>query len=276
MFKHLYHYAHALDTRFFQLYELSLMKSKSGPFDSNFRKQVWKHPGSTEDWVNLARFIDPDDRVLLVDIGANVGDFTAEFLSIYRNARSICCEPVSSTYNVIADRFDSDPRIELRKCAVSDKDGTAAIEVHGNNTLSTLVQYSERANDAYQTHALGSENTDCRRLDSMEIRNEDGERLFIKIDVNGGEFEVLRGGMQTLSRADVVLLECNFADEYTNREPSFSPCCSMLHECGLYPIVFQDFGRGLSNYAFERDVLFVKRELLSHIWFANYPAKVAS
>jgi hypothetical protein len=44
----------------------------------------------------------------------------------------------------------------------------------------------------------------------------------------------------------------------------------LLSECGLYPIVFQDYGRVVSNYAFERDVLFVKRELLSKIWFRNY------
>ena len=70
--------------------------------------------------------------------------------------------------------------------------------------------------------------------------------------------------------ADAVLLECTFADEYEGKEPSFSPCCSLLRECGLYPIVFQDYGRALSNYAFERDVLFVKRELLGKIYFRNY------
>jgi len=73
--------------------------------------------------------------------------------------------------------------------------------------------------------------------------------------------------METLSGADAVLLECSFADEYKGIEPSFAPACALLRKCGLYPIVFQDFGRLTSNYAFERDVLFVRRNLLARVWF---------
>ena len=272
LLERLYHYTHAFETRLFQLYELSLMKYKDSPFDGKFRQRAWKKPGETEDWINLARFIEPGEHVLLVDIGANVGSFTADFLSVYRNGRSICFEPVSSTYKRLSDRFAGNSRVEMHRSAISDMDGIIDINVHDNSTLSSIVQYTDEANRGYKTRDEASEKTDCHRLDSLNIQASD-ERLFVKIDVQGVEIEAIRGAMQTLSRSDAVLLECSFADEYASKEPSFAPACALLHKCGLYPIVFQNFGRGLSNYAFERDVLFVKRELLSRIWFTNYEGK---
>jgi FkbM family methyltransferase len=265
----LYKYAHAVETRLFQMYELSLMKGKGSSFGSRFRRQIWKSPSQTEDWVNIARFFDPDDCLLLVDVGANVGDFTSTFLSIYKNARSVCFEPVSSTFQGLAKRFSGDARVETHRIALSDADGSAEVYLHDDSALCTLTKYTSQANEFYLSGATQSEKTETRRLDSLQLPT-GHDRLFVKIDVQGFEIEVIRGAMQTLSRTDAVLIECSFADEWEGKEPSFSPACALLMQCNLYPIIFQDYGRRISNYAFERDVLFVRRELLSKIWFSNY------
>ena len=134
-----------------------------------------------------------------------------------------------------------------------------------DSTLCSLAEYTQDANLAYQTKKSRSEQIECRRLDSFPYRRGEG-LLFVKIDVQGFEIEAIRGAVETLAGADALQLECSFADEYQGKEPSFSLACALLRECDLYPIVFQDYGRLLSNYAFERDVLFVKRELLARIW----------
>jgi hypothetical protein len=153
----------------------------------------------------------------------------------------------------------------MHRCAVSDTEGAGTIFLHPDNTLCTFAQYGEHANAFYNTITQPSETTTCIRLDNFQF-NPSGAKLFVKIDVQGFEVEVIRGGLNTLKMAEVVLLECSFANEYTGKEPSFAPICSMLKDCDLYPIVFQDFRRSLSNYAFERDVIFVKRDLLDNIW----------
>ena len=265
MIDKLFHYSHALEKRFFQLFELSLLKRDGVKFEAGFSRRIWKRPEETEDWVNLARFLRPNECELLLDIGANVGDFASEFLSIYKNARAVCFEPVSSTYEQLAGRFAGDQRVEAHRCAVSNFDGRAEMHVEKESTLSSLVEYTEDANVAYHLGTAQLEQIECRRLDSFPYRK-GTERLFVKIDVQGFETEVIRGAMQTLAGADAVLLECSFAEEYKGKEPSFSSACALLRECDLYPIVFQDFGRSISNYAFERDVLFVKRDFLARIW----------
>jgi FkbM family methyltransferase len=252
----------------FSSLSFSFLRREGVDFGSHFGKRVWKNPAQTEDWVNLARFLRPSEAVFLLDIGANVGNFTSEFLAIYKNSRSVCFEPVRSTHAQLAERFAKDPRVETHRCAVSDFDGKAEMHLEEDSTLCSLAEYTEDANAAYRTETVRLEQIECRRLDSFPYRR-GAELLFVKIDVQGFEIEAIRGAMQTLAGADAVQLECSFADEYKGKEPSFSLACALLRECNLYPIVFQDFGRLLSNYAFERDVLFVKRELLAKIWIRS-------
>ena len=266
MLKMFHHYAHALESRLFQLHELRLLRTEGVHFGPQFYRNVWKSPGRTEDWVNLARFLNPSQKVLLIDIGANVGEFTAEFLSLYRAGKWVCFEPVRATFEHLTKRFSANDRVVMHRCALSDVDGTGTIFLHQDNTLCSLTQYTEEANSFYKTVTQPHEDTPCKRLDSFEFDSAGG-KLLVKVDVQGFEIEVIRGALNTLKMADVVLLECSFANEYAGKEPSFAPSCAMLKDCDLYPVVFQDFGRSLSNYAFERDVLFVKRELLDRIWF---------
>jgi hypothetical protein len=81
--------------------------------------------------------------------------------------------------------------------------------------------------------------------------------------------EVLRGGVAILGKVDVVLCECTFAPVYKGISPSFSQVCSTLSEYSLHPIILQEYGFQASNYAAERDVIFVKPYLFDNILSSN-------
>ena len=57
-----------------------------------------------------------------------------------------------------------------------------------------------------------------------------------------------------------------FANEYECLEPSFPTVAEILREHGLYPIIFQEFGVEVSNYPFERDVIFARNDLVNKIF----------
>ena len=81
---------------------------------------------------------------------------------------------------------------------------------------------------------------------------------------------MLRGTGPVFDAVDVALTEVSFANEYEGLEPSFPAVAQILREHGLYPIIFQEFGAEVSNYPFERDVVFARKDLLNKIFFHNY------
>lgn len=60
---------------------------------------------------------------------------------------------------------------------------------------------------------------------------------LIKVDVQGAELDVLRGGERTLRRAKLVLLECPLV-EYNEGAPSIDEYLRFMREHGFSPIEF--------------------------------------
>lgn len=141
-----------------------------------------------------------------------------------------------------------------------------------SDTLFSLERYDVDANRAFgigDASYSDTGTTDCRRLDSFKL--EPGERcVLLKADVQGHEEKALAGAIAVLSMVDVAIIECSFANEYEGVPPSFAGVTHGLATAGLYPVIFQVYGRESSGYAFERDVIFVRECLLKNIWYASY------
>ena len=137
----------------------------------------------------------------------------------------------------------------------------------GTSHYNTFHRYNRDANQFYNLEFDAVEEVECRRLDGFDI--DTSGQVLLKIDTQGHEVAVLEGAGDILNCVDVALVETSFAVEYEGLDPSFPMVVELLRRHDLYPIMFQEFGRGISNYAFERDVVFAKRDLLNNILFAS-------
>jgi FkbM family methyltransferase len=267
-YRWLWHYSHALEMRLQLLDELHRLRAAGKRLPRGTAARIWKCPADTEDWIHLACFLDPADELLLLDVGANVGNFTSDFLDVFANSAVEAFEPVAETFTRLKARFREDRRVKTHNCALSSLDGERAIAVADVDTYSSFERYTTDAARAEARHTR-PQMTDCRRLDGFQFATE-GRTVVLKVDVQGHEIEVLKGARNTLQCVDVCLIETSFANQFKEMRPSFPGVTRMLEEADLFPVIFQEFGRGSSAYAFERDVVFVKRNLLRKIWFNNY------
>lgn len=269
-----WHYAHAIEWRLFHRFEWSLLRESGVAVSDKTRQQIWRQPAEAEDWVNLTRFIDPTEEVFLIDVGANVGDFTARAQEEYPDLRAVCFEPIGSNFQALQRQFGDSKDVKIYKAAVSNENTQANMFVGRSNTLCSLEKYSDEGNHAYGVDD-GSYNVteavECRTLDSFGL-DPAGRRVLLKVDVQGHEEKMLEGAAETLRKVDVAIVECTFANEYEGLPPSFAGVVSKLATAGLYPVIFQEYGRLWSTYAFERDVIFVRQPLLKKIWYTNYRA----
>lgn len=256
------HYTHAVESRMMLLRELSRARSRNLAVPGWLIRDVLRNPGIAEDLVHLLRFFRPEDRLRLVDVGANTGYWADEFLRLFPDTCVTAIEPIPGTAARLRERFSGDARVTVVNAAVTPQPSPIEMTEARESTLSSLHAYADSLTNP---DAEGNRiQVNGMRLDDLDIPN-DGRTLFLKLDTQGHEVPALTTGKSFLQRVNVAIVEVSFVEEYAGVPPSFGRCVALFAEADLHPVIFQDFGRNLSPYAYERDVIFARSELLKNI-----------
>jgi FkbM family methyltransferase len=92
--------------------------------------------------------------------------------------------------------------------------------------------------------------------DLWEATNSAGPAL-LKIDVQGGELEVMRGANKCLDHIDIIIMEIGTTETYKN-QPVFAEYISYMHERGFCVIDFINAGYNDSGILMEVDAVFAR------------------
>lgn len=86
---------------------------------------------------------------------------------------------------------------------------------------------------------------------------------FVKLDVQGAEVDVLRGGTRLLQDTEVLLLECPFAGRYNEGAPSFATYIEAVSALGFSPLDIVEAHR-TGGVLFQVDIVFLRTS--SPLW----------
>lgn len=154
---------------------------------------------------------------VVLDVGANSGQYAASLREAGFHGRIVSFEPVSAPFALLERSVVEDALWECRRCAVGEHDGTIAMNVAGNAGISSSALPMRRTHqDAYpQGNYVGTEDVPIRQLDSVtpEILRP-GDVAFLKVDVQGFEKQVIAGGGATLRRCVGMQLELSLVPLY--------------------------------------------------------------
>jgi FkbM family methyltransferase len=96
------------------------------------------------------------------------------------------------------------------------------------------------------------------------------DRLFpekrfdcIKLDCQGAELDILKGGSALLQSTDVILIECSFAGKYNEGAPSFLQYIQYLDSIGFSPVDIPELHRA-NGILCQIDILFLRKT--SALW----------
>ncbi len=175
----------------------------------------------------MARMLKPDS--VTVDVGAHVGSVLIEMVRYAPQGRHFAFEPIPGCFVKLKKRFGRSKGVELFEYALAAEAGTATFQhVVSRPTYSGLRQ---RRYDRPNEKVVPIE-VQCARLD--DVIPASVKVGFVKVDVEGGEYGVFRGGVETLRRSrPVVVFEHGVggADHYgTEPEQVFD---LLQDECGL-------------------------------------------
>jgi FkbM family methyltransferase len=167
----------------------------------------------------------------LIDVGANKGQFA---LAAFANNRGIeidCFEPLpASAAKLEKWAKATSPRIRVHRAALAAARGSAAFHVTTRDDSSSLF----RPATPQQNIGVRIKDTIVVETDRLDNRLKASEILrpsLLKIDVQGGELDVLKGLGVLREAVDYVYLEVSFQELYEN-QPLFAETDAFLRSCG--------------------------------------------
>jgi FkbM family methyltransferase len=153
----------------------------------------------------------------VLDVGANVGQYGQRLRDWGYAGRIISYEPLSSAHAVLCARAADDPNWTIApRMAIGAADGDVDIQVSAETDMSSILPQNTLLRQISPTSDIErTERVPLRRLDSVvdEVVG-DGDRLFLKIDTQGFEPEVLKGAGILIQRLIGIQIEMSLVPLY--------------------------------------------------------------
>ena len=152
------------------------------------------------------------DFATVIDVGASRGQFASFAAHRFPDARLICFEPLEEPANTLKSALGR--RVELRRVALGSEAGESEIHISARDDSSSLLPIGERQIAEFPgTAAVETRTIRVSTLD-LELPDDLMRPCLLKIDVQGLEAEVLKGGRELLGQVDEALIECSFVELY--------------------------------------------------------------
>ncbi len=171
----------------------------------------------------------------LIDVGAYVGGWTSMARATFGNPPAVMVEPQQKLIPALQQLAANDRNWT---CAHALLASEAGHEVVFNEMGTGSSIFSEASNAPRTSYSMTT-----ATLDEVAAAHlPDADDLFLKIDVQGAELEVLRGGNQTLARAALVQLEIALLP-YNEGAPLLPEVVAWMSDCGWLPTEVSGFSR---------------------------------
>lgn len=170
----------------------------------------------------------------VLDVGANAGQYAGYLRAIGYKGRILCFEPLSSAYVQLQKFSALDRLIEVApQMALGDYDGEIALNISSNSESSSILpMLAAHLNAEPLSEYTGTETVPIRRLDSvLDEFHKHPEGLFLKIDAQGYEKQVLQGAARILPKIKGIQLEMSLVQFYEG-EPLYREMIDMMESLG--------------------------------------------
>lgn len=171
----------------------------------------------------------------VLDIGANIGGYGTLLRKIGFSGRILSFEPVTEPFLKLKALAGSDQKWDVFAFAFGEREETKAINVMAGSELCSFLPAAEQSPRMTQTE---SRDVEVRTLDGFA--GVDWTRTFVKIDTQGHDVAVMRGGLRVLKQVPLIQSEVSFLPIYRGM-PTFAEAIGFMNSIGfdvtgLFPV----------------------------------------
>ena len=148
--------------------------------------------------------------ISILDIGANIGDITAAYRSVFPEAVIYGFEPFPAAFDQYRRRFEGNRFVRPIQSAVGRQAGTATFYVNHNNVTNSCLPAAREARywaeSPSDIELLTSLQVPLITLDDFCRQQGITEIQILKMDVQGAELHVLEGASEKLNEGSILLV----------------------------------------------------------------------
>ena len=183
---------------------------------------IYKYNSTSSSVAQIRKLIKYHNIDLIIDVGANTGQYATSLRELSYSDRIISFEPLSSAYEKLVQKSKKDPLWEIApRTAIGDHDGEITINIANNSVSSSVLEMLDsHAKAAPDSVYINSETVRLSRLDSIAkdyISKYQSKSTFLKIDVQGFEREVIEGANDILPLIKGLQLELSLVPLYKDQ-----------------------------------------------------------
>jgi FkbM family methyltransferase len=170
----------------------------------------------------------------VLDVGANTGQFAKSIRSTLPDAAIYSFEPLRDCYVQLTAAMNDAASFQAFNFALGDETGEQTINRSSFSPSSSLLPMSAISKEAFPFTDEGwtAERILVRRLDDVVKQLDLAPEVLIKIDVQGFEDRVIKGGWRTVQDAKIIITELSFQPLYDG-QPLFDEIYGLLRAAGF-------------------------------------------
>lgn len=196
----------------------------------------------------------------IIDVGSSIGMFSKTANYFWSDAKIFSFEPLDTSYQKLIKLVGNNPNIELFHFALGDKREKTIINESSYEYSSSILEMSDIHKNAFPYSSDSTkQEIEVYTLDGIFKNITITAPALLKLDVQGFELNVLKGGLNFLKNVDYILIELSFSELYKN-QPLFNELYSFLNSNNFKLVDILDFSRNPNTFEMlQIDALFIKK-----------------
>lgn len=197
---------------------------------------------------------------LLIDVGANRGDFSYEFIDKFNQI--ILIEPNPNLKKNLIERFKKFKNVKIFDCGIDKESSIKKLNITSDKdeSLSSIKkQNTSISKNLRNTKVAAIKDINLTRLDNLlKENNITGKDIFIKTDTQGNELEVLESLGEFINNVKFIHCEMSILPLYEDTYDHWS-LLKFFKKNNFNPIFFENSLRNNIGEMIEYNVLCKKK-----------------
>lgn len=200
-----------------------------------------------------------DGQPIIFDVGAFDGRSIVEYRKTFPSSIIYSFEPTPDSFRKLKKRHEHSADVHLFNLALSKADGIIDFFINDSDLTNSTLKVSDKGLDVFpQTRNVQEIKVETRTLDSFCAEANISHVSILKLDVQGGELDVLHGAVGLLGKQAIsqIYLEVEFFEVY-KQQPLFHDVAKFLADFGYHLFSLYNLSHGRDGRLLYGDAIFI-------------------